>query len=200
MMVEKVHIKRGDSANIQTENNQAIITVPTFDTALKIKNMFNETSIEVIFSNNWSNCQTVPKSLLFNIESLHKACVETIRYAKNKSLNISICIMDSGGHQTYFYRMPDAILISISMAKKKAKTALFLNVPTSSIQKLSQPGATLYNIEAMSNGELVTFGGGIPIYDLNKEILGAIGVSGASNPSDDEELACYFVKQLYNYC
>lgn len=43
--------------------------------------------------------------------------------------------------------------------------------------KMSQPGEPLYGIE-ISNGGLISFGGGLIIKNENDEIIGAIGVSG----------------------
>ena len=55
------------------------------------------------------------------------------------------------------------------------------------IGKLSQPGGALYNIEHSNQG-LITFPGGVVLYDLEKNIIGAIGVSG-STVEDDHSVA-----------
>ena len=83
--------------------------------------------------------------------------------------------------------LPNATMI---LPLKKAKTAIFFNMPTGEIGKLSQPGKPLYNIEH-SNGGLISFPGGLPI----KELSAGIGVSG-STVEDDHEVAMAGVDAL----
>jgi uncharacterized protein GlcG (DUF336 family) len=54
---------------------------------------------------------------------------------------------------------------------------------TGEVGKLSQPGASLYNIEHSNNG-LITFPGGVCIKDAEGTIIGAIGVSGSAVEDD----------------
>ena len=79
--------------------------------------------------------------------------------------------------------MDGAWLGSLDIAIKKAKTARLFDINTGDIGALSQPGASLYNIE-LSNGGLITFPGGVPVKNAAGEIIGAIGVSGSSVEND----------------
>ncbi len=107
--------------------------------------------------------------------------------AKKKSLAIdtkmNIAIVDAGANLVAFARMDGAWLGSLDISIKKAKTARFFDMNTGDIGGLSQPGGPLYNIEH-SNGGLITFPGGIPVKNVNGEIIGAIGVSGSSVEND----------------
>ena len=96
---------------------------------------------------------------------------------------MNVAIVDSGTNLIPFSHMDDAWLGSIDIAKKKARTARFFNMPTGEIGKLSQPGGSLYNIEH-SNGGLITFPGGLPIKNAAGQIVGAIGVSGDTVEND----------------
>ena len=78
-----------------------------------------------------------------------------------------------------------SILGSVDIAIKKAKTAIFFNMPTGEIGKLSQPGKPLYNIEH-SNGGLITFPGGVPIQNGQNVLIGGIGVSGSTVENDHQ--------------
>lgn len=110
-----------------------------------------------------------------------------IKKAKKKALaldtKMNISVVDAGANQVAFARMDGAWLGSADIALKKAKTARFFDMPTGEIGKLSQPGASLYNIEH-SNGGLISFPGGIPIKNKEGTIVGAIGVSGSSVEND----------------
>ena len=110
-----------------------------------------------------------------------------IAAAKEKATAIdtkmNIAIVDGGANLVAFARMDGAWLGSLDISIKKAKTARFFDMNTGILGELSQPGGSLYNIEHSNNG-LITFPGGVPIKDVNGEIIGAIGVSGSSVEND----------------
>merc|ERR1739848_303272 len=94
-----------------------------------------------------------------NLEIANKAVKAAINESEKLNVKMNIAIVDAGGNLIAFSRMDDAWLGSVDIAIKKAKTAIFFNMPTGEIGKLSQPGKPLYNIEH-SNGGLITFPGG----------------------------------------
>jgi len=73
------------------------------------------------------------------------------------------------------------------IALRKAKTALLFKLPTRKIGELSRPDVKgpLYGIEGSNNG-LITFPGGLPLYDEAGNTLGAIGVSGDTVDMDEQ--------------
>lgn len=112
---------------------------------------------------------------------------QIVAAAKTKAKEIdtlmNIAVVDRGAHLVAFARMDGAWLGSLDIAIKKAKTARLFNINTGDIGALSQPGASLYNIE-LSNGGLISFPGGVPVKNAAGEIIGAIGVSGSSVEND----------------
>jgi uncharacterized protein GlcG (DUF336 family) len=78
--------------------------------------------------------------------------------------------------------MDGAILASIDIATRKAATSVLMNVATSSLTDLVQPGAALYGLEQTAGG-MVTFGGGVPL-ERDGEVIGAVGVSAGSVEQD----------------
>lgn len=103
------------------------------------------------------------------------------------NLNMNIAILDSGGNLVSFARMDDSYLGSIDVAMKKAKTSVLFKAPSEALGNGSQPGGAIYGVE-QTNGGLVTFAGGMPIFS-NEKLIGAIGVSGANDPADDKKIA-----------
>ena len=95
---------------------------------------------------------------------------------------MNIAVVDAGAHLLAFVRMDGAILASIDISVGKAATSVLMNMPTGELYDLAQPGAPLYGIEA-TNGNLVVFGGGIPLV-VDDEVVGAVGVSGGSVEQD----------------
>ena len=78
---------------------------------------------------------------------------------------------------------------SDDIATKKARTAWFFKLPTRTIGELSRPEypakGPLYGIEH-SNGGLISFPGGLPLFDKAGNCIGAIGVSGDTVDRDEE--------------
>ncbi|WP_435261512.1 GlcG/HbpS family heme-binding protein [Tenacibaculum sp. nBUS_03] len=104
---------------------------------------------------------------------------------KANQLNVymNIAVVDAGANLLAFARMDGAVLGAIDIAIKKAKTARLFNKETGILGELSQPNGPLFNIEH-SNGGLITFPGGIPIKNVDGNIIGAIGISGSSIEND----------------
>ena len=108
--------------------------------------------------------------------------------AKVKALEIgvpvNIAIVDTGGHLKSLQRMDDALIGSLDIAIKKAKTAMLFRMPSEQVGQFLKPEAAAYGIEN-TNGGLVGFAGGLPIRH-NDEIIGYIGVSGGAITQDAE--------------
>lgn len=78
---------------------------------------------------------------------------------------------------------------SDDIATRKARTALLFKFPTRTIGELSRPDmkdkGPLYGIE-LSNGGLISFPGGLPLFDADNNFCGAIGVSGDTVDMDEQ--------------
>ncbi|GIF63485.1 PduO protein [Asanoa ishikariensis] len=105
-----------------------------------------------------------------------------MRKAAELGVAENIAVVDAGGHLVHFARMDGAWLGTIDIAIKKARTAALFERPTAAIGEVSQPGGELYNVE-LTNGGLVTFGGGLPII-ADGHVIGAVGVSGGGISED----------------
>jgi len=104
---------------------------------------------------------------------------------KASELGISVCIaiLDAGGHLKSFHRMDGAWLGVIDVAIKKARTSALFEMETQALDDYSKAGADAHGIE-LTNGNLVTFAGGIPLKDVEGRIIGSIGVSGGQVAQD----------------
>jgi uncharacterized protein GlcG (DUF336 family) len=108
-----------------------------------------------------------------------------VRKADELGVPVHIAVLDSGAHLKAFLRMDGAVLGSLDIALKKAKTAVLFEANSEAVWDYIKPGAAAPGLE-LSNGMLVTFAGGIPIKSSARDILGAIGVSGGTVPQDFE--------------
>jgi uncharacterized protein GlcG (DUF336 family) len=124
-----------------------------------------------------------------NHEITTEAAEIMIQAAKRKSEELKIkediAVVDASGNLKAFVRMDGAWLGSIDIAIRKARTARYFDMETAEIGKMSQPGQPLYGVE-LSNGGLISFGGGIPVKDADGTVIGAVGVSGSSVENDVE--------------
>ena len=90
----------------------------------------------------------------------------------------NIAVLDPSSQLVAFLRLDNAYLGSMDIAIKKAKTVTSFNgfFPSYGLQNRSEPGGDLWAIQE-TNGGLVVFGGGQPIYDHQGYWIGAVGIS-----------------------
>ena len=117
----------------------------------------------------------------FNLNDAFVIAMSAIKKANDIKVDVSISIVNSHGEEIFFCKMDNALNISEKLAFKKAYSSVSLKVPTSEIKKLIDD--SLCGLDTAMSGELVMFGGGIPIFKDGK-LLGAIGVSGGAVEED----------------
>jgi len=96
---------------------------------------------------------------------------------------MNVAVLDSGAHLKGFLRMDGALVGSIDIALRKAKTAALFGMNTEAVGEFCKPGGTSPGLDA-TNGGLVVFAGGIPLRDGEGRLVGAVGVSGGSVAQD----------------
>ena len=112
--------------------------------------------------------------------------IMTAARAKAQEINVAMCIavVNEAGFLTAFIRSDNSELCAIQFAIDKAYTALVNRMSTRDLGLQCQPGASLYGLQNNLGGRMVIFPGGIPIW-RNKELIGAIGVSGGLVDEDE---------------
>jgi uncharacterized protein GlcG (DUF336 family) len=105
--------------------------------------------------------------------------------AKAASIGIpyNIAVVDAGGALIAFTRQDGALEGSIELAIGKAKTARMFDKTTDYLAQLAQPGAPLFGIAQSHGGNVVIFGGGLPVR-FEDQIVGAVGTSAGSVEQD----------------
>lgn len=105
--------------------------------------------------------------------------------ASELGVPVIIAVLDADTYLKEFSRMDGAVLGSIDIAMKKAKTAALFQCNSEEVWEYCKPGAPAHGLE-LSNGGLAPFEGGIPLKGPNGEVVGAVGVSGGAVPQDFE--------------
>lgn len=115
--------------------------------------------------------------------------------AKNRGKKVAIAVCGPDGNPIAVHAMDGAFLVSFNVAVKKAYTAAGVQMSTYEFGKLAQPGGTFYGVEAIEGGNMVIFGGGVPI-KIGETIIGALGVSGGTG-EEDHDLAMYALSRVH---
>jgi uncharacterized protein GlcG (DUF336 family) len=97
---------------------------------------------------------------------------------------MNVAVLDGGAHLKAFVRMDGALLGSIDIAIRKARTAVLFGMNSEAVGEFCKPGAPAQGLAATNDG-LVVFAGGIPIKDASGAVIGAVGVSGGAVDQDD---------------
>jgi len=103
--------------------------------------------------------------------------------ARAMRVAMSVAVVDSGGQLVAFERMDAADLVTITLARDKAWTALANRMPTADLAPLVQPGAEFYGYDSVDGGRMIVFAGGLPLV-IAGVLAGAVGVSGGTAAED----------------
>lgn len=125
----------------------------------------------------------VSTQLVIGCDAAMRAAAAAVEHARALGVKINVAVVDSGGNLASFLRMPGAFLHSIDIAIDKAYTAAGFGFSTGDWMK------AIGHDEGMKLGfsarpRLVVFGGGLPIR-VDGQLIGGIGVSGASEEQDE---------------
>jgi uncharacterized protein GlcG (DUF336 family) len=106
-----------------------------------------------------------------------------VDHARSQGWRINVAVVDAGGNLTAFLRMPGSFVPSIDIAIDKAWTAAGFGFPTGDWMKVVE-GNEGMKLGFSARPRLVVFGGGLPIR-VGDELIGGVGVSGASEEQDE---------------
>ena len=126
------------------------------------------------------------KKYSISAELAQKMVDEAVAKAAELGVAENVAILDDGGNLKAFRRMDGAPILCIEIAQNKAYTALF-GVPTQDFFDFIQGDpALLAGLPTLAR--VAAYGGGFPI-QVDGEIVGAIGLSGAPTVQNDEDCA-----------
>lgn len=96
---------------------------------------------------------------------------------------VIIAVLDTAANLKAFARMDGAVLGSIDIAIKKARTAAMFECNSEDVWEYCKPGAPAHALE-MTNGGLAPFPGGVLLRSLDGTPVGSVGVSGGAVEQD----------------
>jgi glc operon protein GlcG len=95
-----------------------------------------------------------------------------------------VSVVDSGGELVYLHRPDAAQVASVSVTTDKARTAAIYRRPSKDFEEQASNGRP----SALHLARAVPLQGGMPLLH-GDQVVGAVGVSGASSAPEDQELA-----------
>ena len=108
-----------------------------------------------------------------------------VEKATELGIGINVSVVDSSAIEMAFLRMDHSFLPSLDIAKDKAYTSAGFGLPTMQWKDILE-GNTQLQAGIVARPRVITFGGGLPIFE-GKELIGAVGVSGGS---EEEDVIC----------
>jgi len=104
--------------------------------------------------------------------------------AKRLQTTGAVAVVDDGGNLLYLLRIDHTFPAGSYVAIDKARTAATFRMPTRNLEDAVKNG----RVSLVAVSEMTPLAGGVPIV-VDGQIVGAVGVSGAANAQQDEELA-----------
>lgn len=192
--VERSIVELMDQANIELEILSYFNRLSDYLYTLARMVGFREKVKSVVVSMVDELEEVVVNRLVLDLNLAKRIAEQVEIEAAKKGCQVVITIVNKDGTPMLVHVMDDTLLISFSLAKKKAYTSAALKMPTHELARLTQKGASLEGLESMVDEEIITLGGGYPLI-CEEKIIGAIGVSG-STVNNDIYLAEYGAKYI----
>jgi glc operon protein GlcG len=122
----------------------------------------------------------LPTKRTVTLEAAKRMAAAAEAEARKNNWAVAIAVVDDGGHMLVFHRMDNAKLVTIDIAVRKARTAVYFQGETKGLEEeVTKGGRTaLLPIEGFMPLE-----GGIPLV-VEGKVIGAIGVSGVTGEQD----------------
>jgi uncharacterized protein GlcG (DUF336 family)/mannose-6-phosphate isomerase-like protein (cupin superfamily) len=132
-----------------------------------------------------ADAQVAAKKSL-TISGARTAIAAAAAEAKKRNTTGVIAVVDDGGNLMAVERLDGTFAAGANISIGKARTAALFKKPTKVFEDIIKNGRTA--MVALPDSLFTPLQGGIPI-EWNGQIVGAVGVSGASTAQEDEELA-----------
>jgi uncharacterized protein GlcG (DUF336 family)/mannose-6-phosphate isomerase-like protein (cupin superfamily) len=134
----------------------------------------------------FANAQTTMKRSL-TIDGAKKVIAAAVAYAKkNNAPGGVIAVVDEGGNLMALERLDGTFAAGANISIGKARTAALFKRPTKTFEDIIKNGRTA--MVALPDAYFTPLQGGVPLM-VDGQIVGGVGVSGASSAQQDEELA-----------
>ena len=130
-----------------------------------------------------ARAQVMQKKTL-NLEGARRVIAAAQAEAHKNNATGVVAVVDDGGNLIALERLDGTFAAGANISIGKARTAVLFKKPTKFFEDVIKNGRTAM----ISVKDFTPLQGGIPIF-VDGQVVGGVGVSGASSAQQDEELA-----------
>lgn len=100
---------------------------------------------------------------------------------------LTVVVLDAGGHDVALKRQDGSGILRSDIARGKAWGALGMGFSSRELADRAQKVPAFFGaLASVSRGRLVPAAGGVLIYAAEREVVGAIGISGDTSDRDED--------------
>ncbi len=127
----------------------------------------------------------LPSKTTLSLDGAKQVVAAAAAYAKqNNAPGGAIAVVDDGGNLVYVERLDGTFAAGANISIGKARTAALFKKPTKVFEDIVNKGRTTM----VALPDFTPLQGGVPLV-VDGQVIGAIGVSGASSAQQDEDIA-----------
>src|SRR6266853_4141938 len=150
-----------------------------------MKLTYNATAVaQMLAGSEFAGGSEVADKKALTLEGARKAIAGAVAYAHKNNAGGVIAVVDDGGNLMALERIDGTFAAGANISIGKARTAALFKKPTKFFEDVIGKGRT----SMVALNDFTPLQGGVPI-EVDGQIVGAIGVSGANSAQQDEELA-----------
>jgi glc operon protein GlcG len=127
------------------------------------------------------DAQTRAPDAVLTLDQARAMASAAERRAVENHTSVAVTVVDAGGFPILVERMEGAQLASLALADRKARSAVLYKRPSASFEQALAGG----KMAVLALPDAMPAAGGLPVVADGK-VIGAIGVSGGSNPQDEQ--------------
>jgi len=104
-----------------------------------------------------------------------------------KCVPLTVVVLDAGGHEVAVQRQDRSGILRVDIARAKAWGALGMGYSSREIGERAQKAPGFFGaLAAVSHGRMAPVAGGVLLYDEDRIVIGAVGISGDTSDRDEE--------------
>lgn len=104
-----------------------------------------------------------------------------------KCAPLTVIVLDAGGHEVAVQRQDRSGILRVDIARAKAWGALGMGYSSREIAERAQKAPAFFGaLAAVSQGRMAPAPGALLLYDEERNVIGAVGISGDTSDRDEE--------------
>ena len=107
--------------------------------------------------------------------------------AEIQCVPLTVVLLDAGGHEVAVQRQDRSGILRVDIARAKAWGALGMGYASREVAERAQKAPAFFSaLAAVAKGRMAPAAGAVLLYDEEKNVIGAVGISGDTSDRDEE--------------